>query len=523
MLLIAFAVFGVTAFLGKGSGKKAKLADARWATRSEQRRADRRALRQIKNREPAKVSLSIGLPGQNKSQHFPDVQRGVAVLGAPGSGKTYSVITPLMVSALLQGFPIILYDYKYPGQTADLAPLAKHLGYDVHIFAPGYPESSTCNLLDFMASDTDMAMGRQIAHVLYRNAAGSSGSLHNSDSFFTNAGEQIIVAALSLAKGSPYPDLASAQAILRLPGLTERLHTALLPLWNRLNFDQLLAVADSERTVASILGTAAGYFTRFMDPNLLNAFIGASTLPLVLSERQLIVIGMDRERRDAVGPLIASVLHMLVAKNTTASRATPLIVGLDELPTLYLPSLAKWINECRDQGLCLILGAQNLAQMENTYGSQMSRAIFGACATKALFNPGEPASAQTFSDLLGEEEITFKTQSKSQSQGKATISRSVQRRIRKLFAPSDFLRLPPGQAVFLSPGYGNTQNGSLPARIAIRVPLNIIRLTDKSRIAWKRLRSLLIERQRQPPLDAAELETRMRHAETLLPSPDSTV
>ncbi|NEQ47549.1 MAG: type IV secretory system conjugative DNA transfer family protein [Leptolyngbya sp. SIOISBB] len=521
MLLGALGILGLLALLPGGAGK-AKLARSHWATSHQQRRANHLAIQQIKAQKNNAVALSIGVPGSRSSLHFPDVQRGVAVLGAPGSGKTYSVITPFMVSALLQGFPVIVYDYKYPGQTADLAPLAQHLGYDVHIFAPGYLESSTCNLLDFMTSAADIAAARQIARVINSNAARTGETHHSDDPFFSDAGEQITVAALSLAKGSPYPDLAMAHAILRLPGLAERLHTAVdLPLWSRLNFDQLLAVADSERTAASILGTATGYFTRFMDANLLRSVIGTTTLPLTLTGRQLIVIGMDKQRRDAVSPLVASVLHMLIVNNTHASRQAPLIISLDELPTLYLPSLVQWINEHREQGLALILGAQNLAQLEKTYGPTATRAIFGACATKALFNPGETVSAEVFARLLGDEEVRYTDPARSRSKGKTTISRSLQRRTRKLFEPNQFLTLPPGMAVLMNPGYGNRRQGALPVKQVIKVSPSITGMTDTSRAAWNRLRPLLIQRSQRPAIAAADLEVRMSHAKALLPASSS--
>ena len=54
---------------------------------------------------------------------------------------------------------------------------------------------------------------------------------------------------------------------------------------------------------------------------------------------------MDRERRDVVGPLLATVLHMVITRNVAKRRQDPLIVAIDELPTLYLPTLVQWLNE----------------------------------------------------------------------------------------------------------------------------------------------------------------------------------
>jgi type IV secretory pathway TraG/TraD family ATPase VirD4 len=122
---------------------------------------------------------------------------------------------------------------------------------------------------------------------------------------------------------------------------------------------------------------------------------------------------MDRERRDVVGPLLATVLHMVITRNVAKRRQDPLIVAIDELPTLYLPTLVQWLNENREDGLSVILGFQNLVQLEKTYGRELARAILGACATKAIFNPQEYEAARMFSDFLGDEEIRYKQKSRN--------------------------------------------------------------------------------------------------------------
>ncbi|MEO0373012.1 MAG: type IV secretion system DNA-binding domain-containing protein [Cyanobacteria bacterium P01_A01_bin.17] len=515
VLAVCLIMVGILSLAGQGHS--GKLATGRWAKSRECLASRRLALRQMKARVHNEIALSIGLPRDGASHHLPDVQRGVVVIGAPGSGKTFSIINPLNISALLQGFPLIVYDFKYPGQGSSLAPLAQHLGYDVHIFAPGYPESDVCNLLDFMQGADDAVMARQLAKVLYRNAQ-QSGTSRADDSFFSDAGEQLTVATLALAKTTPYPDLMMAQAILRLPGLATRLQRMKhLPLWSRLNFDQLTAVEDSEKTAASIIGTAAGYFTRFMAPSLLGAFVGSSTLPLDLTGRQMIIIGMDKERRDVVGPLAATVLHMLITRNVSQPRYLPLIVSVDELPTLYLPNLVNWINQHREQGLALILGAQNLAQLEKAYDRATARAIFGACATKVMFNPGEPDSAQHFAHYLGEEEVRYTEISRNHNGGRTTVNRSQQRRTRNLFEPGQFLKLPTGTAVLISPGLANRRETALPRRLNVRVPATITQMLKVSRASWQRLRLLLIQRSQQQIPGETDLQARIAHAETLLP------
>lgn len=236
------------------------------------------------------------------------------------------------------------------------------------------------------------------------------------DPFFGPAGDQLAEAVFMSAKSSQYPDIMMCQAILSLEDLIGRIQAAKdLNPWIRASYGQLLSVGKSERTVASIVATANIIFSRFMKQGVLGAFCGETTLPLDLKGKQLLVIGMDRQRRDVVGPLVATVLHMIVNRNVTQPRKDPLVLVLDEVPTLYLPALVQWLNENREDGLVTILGFQNLVQMEKAYGKELARAILGGCATKAIFNPQELDSAKMFSEFLGDKEINYKQRSRGQS------------------------------------------------------------------------------------------------------------
>ena len=109
--------------------------------------------------KPKVIQVSI----TDRTIWLPDANRGIAVLGGTGSGKTYGVIDPAIRSAIDQGFPIILYDYKYAEQSSRIAGIAADAGYKVSIFAPSFPESGICNPLDFIRDATDVDMARQVA------------------------------------------------------------------------------------------------------------------------------------------------------------------------------------------------------------------------------------------------------------------------------------------------------------------------------------------------------------------------
>jgi type IV secretory pathway TraG/TraD family ATPase VirD4 len=528
-----------------GKGNRQKLARARWAGNKEKNTARQTACEQMEARKHNRVALYVSrskvekplkvgdkyliqIPKSRDRLYFPDAQRGVIVCGAPGSGKTYSLINPLLRSAIDQGFPIVLYDLKYSqvksatakaqGQTAKLAGYAIARGYKVTVLAPGFKESCTANLLDFLTGETDSAMARQIAIALNKNLKLSSGD-SDSSGFFSNAGDLITQAIFQIAKGTRYPDILMCFAILSLDNLSVRLQNADLNLWTKAAFSQFLSVAQSPETAASIIGTALGLFTRFIIPELLPAFCRTTTLPLDLKERQLVIFATDDEKRDVVSPLIASVLHLLSTRNLAKPRTTPLILALDELPTIYLPSLPSWLNQKRENGLVSILGLQNLSQLEETYGKEQCETIFTGCVTKAFFNAGSSVAAQRYSDYLGEEEIQNTKRSRS-SGGKsgASTSTSVESSKRPLFEVSQFNTLPEGKAVIISPGFRSGQEATLPLLEKIKLSQKVEDELEAESIAvWYKYQQKLVEQSQIKPITEADLELRRKEAERLFP------
>ncbi|MBD2503900.1 type IV secretory system conjugative DNA transfer family protein [Anabaena azotica] len=542
--LIASIAVLIIAKVVDGRGKNNKLARARWAGARERNVARKIACKQIKERRHNRVALYIGtpkgatfevvgnrritnLPEDKTRLYLPDAQRGIFISGGPGSGKTFSVNNPLVRSGIEQGKPIILYDFKYAhqesenspakGQAAKLAGYAAMHGYEVTVLAPGFEESCIANPLDFIKDESDAEMARQLSIVLNRNFKLSGGDSSDS-SFFANAGDQLAQAIFQLAKLTRYPDIMMCSTILGLPNLIERIQRADLNYWVKVAFSQFLSVAGSPETAASIVGTTSGTFSRFMTPSSLSAFYGKTNIPLDLKGRKMVVFGMNKEKRDVIGPLLVSILHLLVSRNIAGKRTDPLLLSLDEVPTIYLPAIVDWLNQNREDGLVCILGLQNLSQLEKAYSPEITSAIFGGCATKFFFNPQDDTAAKRFSEFLGKEQIGHRERSRSSGgKGGSSTSISEQNSTRDLFEPNQFNTLGEGRAVIISPGFANRKEISLPLLEKINIPKADIDLEAKSVAEWYKLQQRLIQNSVLKQPTEKELRDRLLEAERILP------
>jgi type IV secretory pathway TraG/TraD family ATPase VirD4 len=410
---------------------------------------------------------------KDSTLYMPGVQRGTAVSGASGAGKTVSAIDRMIHSALDQGFPTVIYDFKSGAQSSRHVANAIRRGYKVRIFAPGMPESDTVNMLDFIKDEADAVAAGQISRTIIKNA--NSGSGGSTDGFFDKAGMALIEGILLLTKWvakitkrPDYADLMMAQALLNLPNLGNRIAFAIdrIPSWTYQPLAQIVSVKDAAETISGIVATAQAVFQQFLKRDFIGAFCGKSTLPLDIDGKTLVVFILDRNNRDVVSPLLAAVMDMIISRNVSRliPRLDPLCVFLDELPTIYLPRLSDWLAQNREDGFCGVLGFQNFTQLVDRYGKEMATAIFSCCATKMLFNPGELDSAEMFAKMLGEEDIAYKSKSKSSGGGSGGGSTSTSDNLQKrwLMEASRWLKMPPRQAVILSPGYSRGDEAYVP-------------------------------------------------------------
>lgn len=538
---------------------KGKLTSGRFVNNGDKLNANKAALKQIEIVKKGKCNpctLWAGTPqylipkypklsstiqtllGSLPTLWIPYANRGILVIGAPGSGKTFSVIDRLIESAFKQGIPVLLYDKK-GDQMKQHSATATRYGYNVNIFAPGEKYSGTINLLDFMESAQDATMAGEIAQTIISNAPGAKNS--KGDSFFQKNGETLAKGLLQLAKNSKYPDIGMVYAIARLPDFIKRLHYAVyredeqkLDSWIASTFSTFLASKDAEKTVAGIKATAETTFTSFIQKDLLRSFIGKSTIPIYQNRKQLIVFKLDDRRRSVLTPLIAACIHLVITNNLADKRTSPFLVSLDEFPSLYLEKITNYVNEYRSNGGIFTIGIQSLTQLEEAYGDKLSRSIAAGLSTHFLFNPGDIRTAEDYSKKFGEEEILIKSRSKGRSMGQhgsrsINISESLQK---KPLLPTDqILRFPQGTCVMTSPAYGNKQEALFPYKLRINIPKKDIKRASESESLWENSIEKQISNRIQKEMDRQgnsgdtdwitnQLNLRIEEAFRLLPLPD---
>lgn len=544
--MIPTAFILIIILIVKGRNRKGTLAKAKFAGRAERRAARKLACKIMAERKHNDVAFYIGTPKGARITHehnltilnlpedpatiyIPKAQEMIFLVGAPGSGKSFSVTDPMMRSAVDQGHTIVAFDYKgYEESDDNLAPTsklagyAKERGYRPYVIAPGSLESDSCNILDFLDNDKDGQRAYQVANVLNQNfklnSEGGSGS------FFTQAGNQLIQAILMLAKSSEqYADIALCHKILALPNLAKRIAQAKLPQYQKVAFDNFLSSADSPETAGSIASTSSIMFSRFMSPEILGVFGNKTSIPLDLKGRTLLIFRMDPQKEASTAPLMAALIHLIAYRNIFTKRTNPICFFLDEVSTIYLPSLPNLLNLGRSAGAAFCLAVQSIGLLEKSYGKQDVEAILGACKTQIVAQLNENKTAQYYSEQLGKEDVFYQQRSRSSGKGGGSTSQSDHQQTRSLVEIQELMQMLQGEAIILNPGYKDKKNTRIPYRTRINIPTRDIQALKGAEKIWAGIKKEKIQHNAAIPPTDEELEEREKLAEQMLPMPADPV
>jgi type IV secretion system protein VirD4 len=371
--------------------------------------------------------------GRPPSLFVPNANPGIQVIGAPGMGKTFNIIDRLLFSAIDQGFPILLYDYKYgavgdkkdkserkKGQTPLIASYAARHGYNLRIFAPGNPDTCIINPLDFLRDKYDFTMARTLIQTYQSNIKEGNSS---SNEYFKNNSLALLEVAMLMAKGTKYPDFAMVKSILNLPDLAKRIKHAyqrgVLDIWHWDAFKAYIAVEESDNDGAAtgILSGALAIIAPFVKPDLVSCFVGKTNVALDLLGKDILIFKSDMERRASLCPLIASNIELIVNRNFRGNRKIPLILCMDEYPTFKSIQSIEWPSTHRSNGLVMIVGYQAQPQLLDTYDKNKAEKLNSTISNRFWFNPQNEETAKEMSNKLGKKEIKITNRSKTTNRG----------------------------------------------------------------------------------------------------------
>jgi type IV secretion system protein VirD4 len=204
--------------------------------------------------------------------------------------------------------------------------------------------------------------------------------------------------------------------------------------------DLLMAHAlTPDREAGSIASTARSSLSLWTDERVADSTrTGRESLDLdrLLAEAGTLYLVAPAEEAERCRPLFSALLASLLRRATARARSqggvlTPrLLLALDEAANFArIPRLAGYVSSGPGQGIQLLLGYHDLAQIESGYGPEAARTIWNNCRARLLLpGQGDIKTLDLFSRAMGDETRTFKTQSRDRwnsSSGEQRVGRPL--------------------------------------------------------------------------------------------------
>ncbi|MBV8053926.1 MAG: type IV secretion system DNA-binding domain-containing protein [Deltaproteobacteria bacterium] len=393
------------------------------------------AIRRLLYGQPAGLLLGkTVIPHSYECEHF-------LITGNPGSGKSTTIRSMLrQIAAWSQSAIVIDPEGEYvlefySAERGDwiLNPLDARCPY----WSPWSELRDESFAVDAAAMAASLIRGRP------RN---------ESERFFQDSTRTVVEAILHVARDNPDP--AALMNLVSLP--REQLHAAL-----RGTPAYALIDPQAHDQGAGILGTATNAIKTFVHlPKREQASRTWSARQWAQDRRGWIFLPSQEDIGEAIRTLQGLWLDCLIRWLMTAQIGSDQTwVMADELASLgHQPQIEKLLTRGRKRGLAVVIGLQNVSQLQAIYGREGCITLTSSPSTKIILRVDETETAKWASELIGSHEIERLTM--TQLAGLSTYREGVNlqphRSIEPLVLPDEIKLLHPFTGYLCLAGHHRT-------------------------------------------------------------------
>jgi hypothetical protein len=350
--------------------------------------------------------------------------RGVLIIGGAGSGKSASIIEPIIEQSIRQGFAGILYDYKFPSLARvaqNSAKLHETTTKFYYIDLNDLTRSNRVNPLDPALMYTQ-SYADQCCKTILNNLKPES--IQKSD-YWTDEASSYLTAVIWFLR-EEYPEYCT------LP------HAVSLVLEDTVKVVELLSTNPETRgTVASLRGAIerkAEAQVAGIDSTLKTALrkINTKEIAWILSgsdfnlnindpdEPKFLTLGNFDGLRDVFGPVLALIASVALKQMNQPNKRKSLVI-LDEAPTIYVPGLEHIPATARENKVATVIAAQNISQIEDAYGRLKKDTLIANLSNQFWGRVGHKDTAQYVAELWGKHEVVQISKNRGTSTNGVTI------------------------------------------------------------------------------------------------------
>ena len=384
-------------------------------------------------------------------------QAGVLITGLPGCGKTKYLIEPLLYKMIQKGYTGIVYDYDFNAidKQGDENYCLSQLVYNCNrMLETRKKRFININFQNIQKSAQVNPIASQyikdrakLSQYVYTFLSNLSPELSNKNDFWIKNTSALLESIIIYLDNNYKPFCTIPHAILMgLQDIKQLITLVCRDKEAKLYASPILdALKGSKEQLAGVTANFKVALKSLLNKNIFWA-LSDDQVPLVVNDKEgptLLTIGNDPTGKDIYSPIIAMIISVVMSNMYSHDREKSFLV-LDELPTLFIPSLANIPATARKYGIATVAAIQNQAQLEKRYGTIGARELVNTFANH-IIGKSSYRESKLASDMLGQYETEKSATTFNNKQ--SAVSQTVQKQRDIVITPQETMGLKVGEFV----------------------------------------------------------------------------
>lgn len=438
--------------------------------------------------------------------HVDNPQRGLFINGGAGSGKSKSLIEPLIQQAGAKGYTGIIYDFKFPTLAEEVA--GSYAQSTIQTYYVNFADLTCSHRINPLAPAliTDNTYAREAALTILTNLDFKAAQQR---SFWIQSAEVLLTGAIWYLRNN-HPDyctLPHAVSLLLESNPKTLIQTLQQDGEVRGIIASVAASSESQNQLAGVFATIQNYMATLNSPALFWVLSG-DEVPFDLNDPQkpgILTVGNEPTLTSSLSPVISLIVSTGLKRMNQKKRQASVVI-LDEAPTLFIPRFEDIPATGRSNLISIVYAVQDIAQMEGRLGPATSEMIISNLGNQFYGRTTNPKTAQRVTALFGRTDVETESYGYSQGDGHRSTNRTYSLQQRDRLESQAVMRFRQGEfAGLIAEGNQTEFRRQFTAPVSKAQPLKPIRAIDEQAVQTNfhqikaQIRQLLGEKPSPPP------------------------
>ncbi|MGG6230986.1 type IV secretory system conjugative DNA transfer family protein [Tenacibaculum sp. SDUM215027] len=385
--------------------------------------------------------------------------RGVFIQGGAGSGKSVSLIYPILKQTAKKSFTGLLYDFKSPELSSFAISQILRNESNVKSYFVDFKEARKSVRINPLNPDlmVKTAYAHEYSQTLLYNLSPSN--IKNENYFMIDA-KSVLTGIIWYLK-KEYPQFCTLPHIISLV-LYSDINILLEKIAENIETAGLVASLNqaiknnASKQVAGVISTLQANLSKINTPDIFWVLSG-NDIDLDINnpnDPKFLCIGNESTLSETYAPVISLIISV-AAKQMNQPNKHKSIIVLDEAPTLYIPNFEQIPATARSNKVATVYGAQDFSQLVDRYKNDKAQVILSNMGNQFFGRTVNNNTARMITQMFGRADKKYQTKSKGDSfhdsdffgkhvnSSSENMSETIQERDR--VKSTDIMNLEPGE------------------------------------------------------------------------------